>query len=130
MIVLMMVAFWIGTLPLLSISAWSWGAISPQWQRVAQPFAALCIIAFGLYTVMHRTEVDVQTIAQPASNRSTLENIRDAMNADLPCCIGPTKTPDSKRNDEPSGTHFASKEKWDGLPVPSHSIGVLHARNP
>jgi sulfite exporter TauE/SafE len=130
MIVLMMVAFWIGTLPLLSVSAWSWGAISPQWQRIAQPFAALCIISFGLYTVMHRTQVDVRTIANPTTNRSALESIRDAMNADLPCCVGPAMGNTLNPNDHSSGSHFASKETKEGLAIPSHSIGVLHARNP
>jgi sulfite exporter TauE/SafE len=84
----MMIAFWIGTLPLLTLSAWSWSSISPRWQVLAQPFAAICIIAFGTYTLVHRSEVDLTPVASAASGRSSLETIRDAINADLPCCIG------------------------------------------
>jgi uncharacterized protein len=83
-----MVAFWIGTLPLLSVSAWGLSAMSHRWQRASLCVASACIIAFGTYTMVHRTSVHVETIAAGVDHRSSMELIRNAINAKLPCCVG------------------------------------------
>ena len=87
MTVAMMVAFWVGTLPLLTAAAWSWSMVGPRWRFLIQPLAAICIIAFGFYTLMHRSQVDLSSITATPSKPS-IQQIRDAMNAGLPCCVG------------------------------------------
>ena len=87
MTVAMMVAFWVGTLPLLTAAAWSWSMVGPRWRFLIQPLAAICIITFGAYTLMHRSQVDLSSITATPSKPS-IQQIRDAMNAGLPCCVG------------------------------------------
>ncbi len=102
----MMVAFWVGTLPLLSVAAWSWSSISPRWQVIAQPFAAGCIISFGVFILVQRSLVDLRPMGHPTtvsrglpdsngsatSTRSrseiSLEMVRRALDTNLPCCGG------------------------------------------
>ncbi len=72
----MMIAFWVGTLPLLSVAAWGWTSISPNWQVLAQPFAAGCIISFGAFILVQRGLGDV----------GPLEKARRSLDAILPWC--------------------------------------------
>ncbi len=60
MTVAMMIAFWVGTLPLLSVAAWGWSSVRPSWQVLAQPFAAGCIISFGAFILVQRSLVDLR----------------------------------------------------------------------
>lgn len=83
MTIAMMVAFWIGTLPLLTAAAWSWSLLGPRGRFLIQPLASVCIIAFGFYTLLSRSQVDLSPIAV---EKPTLQQIRDAMNYGLPCC--------------------------------------------
>ena len=106
MTIAMMVAFWVGTLPLLSVAAWSWSSISPRWQVIAQPFAAGCIISFGVFILVQRSLVDLRPMRHPTTfsrglpdsdgsatttrSRSeiSLEMVRRALDTNLPCCGG------------------------------------------
>ncbi len=106
MTIMMMVAFWVGTLPLLSVAAWSWSSISPRWQVIAQPFAAGCIISFGAFILVQRSLVDLRPMIHstkalrglPDSDGSaaatrlpteiSLEMVRRALDTNLPCCGG------------------------------------------
>ena len=87
MTVAMMVAFWVGTLPLLTAAAWSWSMVGPRWRFLIQPLAAICILAFGFYTLMHRSQIDLSSIAT-TPHKPSIQQIRDSMNAGLPCCVG------------------------------------------
>lgn len=87
MTIAMMVAFWVGTLPLLTAAAWSWSMAGPRWRFLVQPLAAACIVAFGFYTLLHRSQVDLSTMTTTPTKPS-LQQIRDSMNAGLPCCVG------------------------------------------
>ena len=101
----MMIAFWIGTLPLLSSVAWGWSSIGPRWQIFAQPFAAACIISFGVFILINRIGLDVRTLQQPVVDLqfaaqadvkseslgqplTALEIVRRALITQLPCCRG------------------------------------------
>jgi uncharacterized protein len=91
MSIAMMTAFWIGTLPLLSVAAWGWSSVSPRWQVFAQPFAAGCIISFGVFILFQRSLVDLSSLAtngntKRASITSSLEMVRNATEVTLPCC--------------------------------------------
>lgn len=125
MIILTMIAFWIGTLPLLSVAAWSWGSIGPKWQVRLQPLAAICIIAFGTYTLTNRSEVDLSSLERPTvTKRQSLEMIRDAMNAKLPCCEGIGIA-------EPSVQTKPSQEQSPLVLLELRDeLGSTHARNP
>ncbi len=106
MTIAMMVAFWVGTLPLLSVAAWSWSSISPRWQVIAQPFAAGCIISFGVFILVQRSLVDLRPMIPPTTvsrglpdsdgsatstrprSEISLEMVRRALDTNLPCCGG------------------------------------------
>ncbi len=106
MTIAMMVAFWIGTLPLLSVAAWGWSSISPRWQVLAQPFAAGCIISFGAFILVQRSLVDLSPmnrspkVLRGSQNsdeslsaarlplETSLEMVRRALDTTLPCCRG------------------------------------------
>ena len=88
-----MFAFWIGTLPLLSLAAWSWISMSSRWKTLSQPISAICIIGFGFITLMHRMEVDVHSMTETVkksrqTSNMTLDMIRNSLQAELPCCAG------------------------------------------
>ena len=94
MSIAMMTAFWIGTLPLLSVGGWCWGAIGPRWQIFVQPFAAGCIISFGAFILFDRSRVDLNSMVEHSSVARerdavlSLERVRRAADAELPCCRG------------------------------------------
>lgn len=106
MTIAVMAAFWVGTLPLLSVAAWSWSSISPRWQVIAQPFAAGCIISFGAFILVQRSLVDLKPMSHaPTALRgledsegsatatrlpsaTSLEIVRRALDTNLPCCGG------------------------------------------
>jgi len=88
-----MFAFWLGTLPLLSVAAWSWVSMSSRWKVLLQPIAAICIISFGLHTLLHRSDVEFPSIAGPVqtpqgSSTLSFDMIRSSLQAELPCCVG------------------------------------------
>jgi uncharacterized protein len=91
--IMVLVAFWVGTLPLLSMATWSWGVLSPQWRGMAQPLAAGCIIGFGIITIIDRSSSDLSAVGYEnsvtAKPRTALERIRFALSIDLPCCKAP-----------------------------------------
>jgi sulfite exporter TauE/SafE len=91
MSIAMMTAFWVGTLPLLSVAAWGWSSVSPRWQVFAQPFAAGCIISFGIFILFQRSLIDLSSLAAntgsgSSSIRNTLEMVRSVGEKELPCC--------------------------------------------
>jgi uncharacterized protein len=94
MSIAMMTAFWFGTLPLLSMAAWGWSSISTRWQVLAQPFAAGCIISFGVYILVERSLVDLRPLIDGSSalngnsSNVSLGLVRGATEIELPCCRG------------------------------------------
>ena len=71
--------------------------MSPRWKALSQPIAAICIIGFGAYTLMGRSNVDLSSMARPVTSSTTsstttlmvtFELIRKSLQAELPCCIG------------------------------------------
>ncbi len=64
----MMVAFWLGTLPLLSTVAWGWVWVPTRWQTFMQPFAAGCIISFGTFILVKRGVMNLEPTLVRTSN--------------------------------------------------------------
>jgi uncharacterized protein len=94
MSVSMMVAFWLGTLPILSVVMWGWTRLGSRWQSLASPLATTCIVLFGVYLIVSRTSVNLcdftshkldPTIAD-VSNRELFQKVNAATYAELPCC--------------------------------------------
>jgi len=78
----MMFAFWIGTLPLLSVFALGAAALGPSKQRWFQPLAAMVLIAFGGYTLLARSQIDLSPLARAAArNGADLFNKEPALHA-------------------------------------------------
>ncbi|MEQ1825238.1 MAG: sulfite exporter TauE/SafE family protein [Pirellula sp.] len=102
-----MIAFWVGTLPLLSISAWSIQCLQARWQKLSQSIASVCILLFGAYTIVQRGQVDLMPVAHAASNRTSMELIRTAINLELPCCVGTRQVEPMESHEKELGGHRA-----------------------
>ena len=92
MSIAMMTAFWVGTLPLLSFAAWGWSSVSPRWQVFVQPFAAGCIISFGIFILFQRSQIDLSPLndqwnaVRSETFDHSLKMVRGATEKTLPCC--------------------------------------------
>jgi sulfite exporter TauE/SafE len=95
----MMIAFWIGTIPLLSLAGWGASWLGHRWQRMAQPLAGCMLIAFGTFTLLERATtlgdfVGFQQVP-PNNLRSidrAMERVRGAETVELPCCTSELPT--------------------------------------
>lgn len=99
---LLMAAFWVGTLPLLSGLALGAHASGVSLQRWFQPIAAMVLIAFGSYTCIARSAVDLSNLSQSiqgslnaakatgghSSGTTPLqpEGLKKLTESKLPCC--------------------------------------------
>lgn len=73
--VLLMAAFWVGTLPLLSGLALGAHASGVSLQRWFQPIAAMVLIAFGCYTCIARSAVDLSTLSDSVQGALTVRQV-------------------------------------------------------
>ncbi|XZE45303.1 sulfite exporter TauE/SafE family protein [Pirellulaceae bacterium SH467] len=112
-----MAAFWLGTLPLLSLSAWGWQRLGARYQRMSGPVAGLSILLMGGYLVATRSSVRIESwmedqitasglqsplrasetsgSLQGASTETSMEFLRrmtKQLNDGLPCC-DPSQAP-------------------------------------
>jgi len=101
---LLMAAFWVGTLPLLSALSLGTTALGHSVQRWVQPLAAIVLIAFGGYTMVSRSQVDLSSLQRGKANtkdasgdlvfpvgskvRAPLDvaTLNDLTSQQLPCC--------------------------------------------
>lgn len=96
----LMVAFWVGTLPLLSLVALGATMLGPAVHRWIQPVAACVLIAFGIYTATSRASIDLGSI-QGVAMKERAERSEHSINGkpaisvdalkvltaqELPCC--------------------------------------------
>jgi sulfite exporter TauE/SafE len=82
-------AFWVGTLPALTVLAAGVAKLSTR-LRAALPFAtAVLCIAAGGHTLLVRAHADLTTLKPPAAtadSRPSVEQIRKLADRPLPCC--------------------------------------------
>jgi sulfite exporter TauE/SafE len=88
---LLMTAFWIGTLPLLSLVSLGASMVGTSVQRFVQPATALLLIGFGIFTASSRAEIDLMKLHVPAAAPSadvseTKAPLAELLEQDLPCC--------------------------------------------
>ncbi len=106
----LMTAFWIGTLPLLSlVPVGAWLIASPtslSWtsrlrtlitsvQPFVQPLAACLLIAFGIFTATSRAEIPLANLRISTSDPtrgSVGEQLNEVIDQELPCCVDGEKT--------------------------------------
>jgi sulfite exporter TauE/SafE len=103
-----MIAFWIGTLPLLSISLWGWKQLGEKWRPASGWITNACILGMGLYLLISRSSVDpiamhhalrepkttaparastsVAPFESEASGVDRLIRIQERLEQGLPCC--------------------------------------------
>ncbi|XZE21953.1 sulfite exporter TauE/SafE family protein [Pirellulaceae bacterium SH449] len=106
-----MVSFWIGTLPLLSLSVMGWRLLGDRWRGATGVVSSLCVLTMGIYLMVARSAVELpipKTFINQASAKETinpdernshlmlpseqetgaerLNRLRILINAGLPCC--------------------------------------------
>ena len=108
-----MIAFWIGTLPLLSISVWGWRLIGDRWRGATGVVSSLCVLTMGIYLMVARSTVELPipatllnqasaagAIESETSHTNTIEHtgtvtetgverlnrLRAILNEGMPCC--------------------------------------------
>jgi len=122
----MMFAFWIGTLPLLSVVALGAAALGPSRQRWFQPLAAMVLIAFGGYTLLARSQIDLSPLARGASRNGAdalnkepalhaihssdgrpmdIDMLKQLTSSTLPCCEADASEDEKDATGEVGSTH-------------------------
>jgi sulfite exporter TauE/SafE len=82
-----MLAFWVGTIPLLTLLSWSSAGLAPRLGK-AMPWVSItaCVI-LGLFTLFSRATLGTQALEdQLAGDISVSQRIDLARHAKLPCC--------------------------------------------
>ncbi|MBM3963602.1 MAG: sulfite exporter TauE/SafE family protein [Planctomycetes bacterium] len=96
----MMAAFWVGTLPLLSLVALGVDMLGPAVHRWIQPSVACVLIAFGIYTATCRASIDLGSlrgvarvdrsdVREPSTHGESMidvESLKVLSSQELPCC--------------------------------------------
>ncbi|HMP16117.1 MAG TPA: sulfite exporter TauE/SafE family protein [Gemmatales bacterium] len=82
-----MLAFWAGTLPLLSLIGMTAGQVSQRW-RLATPWIAIaCCLVLGWMTCVHRSHFDLSQLAALAKTEPRSSDTLPALTrTQLPCC--------------------------------------------
>jgi uncharacterized protein len=99
----LMIAFWVGTLPLLSIVALGSASLGRRSldsrsqgkgiqgvlsRGAVQTIAACLMIAFGIYTYVHRAQIQLDSLVLSERNEGlSRASIRALTDESLPCCI-------------------------------------------
>ena len=95
-----MAAFWLGTLPSLSVIAWGGAWFRKMNPLAMQWFAAVLMISFGLWTVTARASIDLTRLLPDrhhldlGAQKLDLGTIRDLQETELPCCSEDTVSAD------------------------------------
>jgi sulfite exporter TauE/SafE len=84
-----MLAFWVGTLPLLSLLGWSSASLAPR-IRFALPWISIvaCLV-LGIFTMTTRAAFQPTALEhQLNTTSSSFDQVQKASEAKLPCCHG------------------------------------------
>ncbi len=83
----LMSAFWLGTLPLLSMVSLGAAFAGGRMQRWVQPLTACLLIGFGISTATSRAAIDLSSLNRPSQSTVTLkEDLKEIVGQELPCC--------------------------------------------
>jgi uncharacterized protein len=82
-----MLAFWVGTLPLLSVVAWGTSIAGERWRAALPWVSAAVMLATGTHLLVTRAHAQIGTVASPAGvAASPTERLDQARTSPLPCC--------------------------------------------
>jgi hypothetical protein len=91
MAVATMVAFWLGTLPLLSLSTLGWARMGKRWQTLSGPVAACCILGMGLYLIVARSPVDVSRLQSTSESMPLVQVANHESSIPVEATMNPTQ---------------------------------------
>lgn len=85
---LVMLLFWIGTLPILTLVVWGGSFLNRHRRFNVQPIVAVMVLLIGLGTILFRAPVNLENtaLAAPSNLTETLQYVQRADEAELPCC--------------------------------------------
>lgn len=86
---LLMVAFWAGTVPIMSALMLGINQIGHRWQQRLPLLMSSLVVFLGLFTIMYRAPIDLSPLNQRAQLQNSgeiVENLRSVDHASLPCC--------------------------------------------
>lgn len=84
---LLMTAFWFGSLPLLSLLGWGAAAMAPRWRTALPWVSAAVMLLVGTWTIAARASADPARLAAEVTRcPSGNEQVEAATHAKLPCC--------------------------------------------
>ena len=92
MAVATMVAFWLGTLPLLSLSTLGWARMGERWQTLSGPIAACCILGMGIYLIVVRSPVDMSLLQSASESMPLVQVANHESNNPVEAKMDPTHT--------------------------------------
>lgn len=95
---IVMSAFWIGTLPALTGLMYGAGALAGRFRWAVPTATSLLLIGAGLYTVSGRASADLTlmkpgTVAKTAGGTVDVNRISELVDEPLPCCEGQVEGP-------------------------------------
>lgn len=84
----MMVAFWLGTLPILTALAAGFSKLSQRYQKLLPAATAVLCLLAGAHTLWARGGADLTTLQQSAAVRRSSDrpDLRSLTQQPLPCC--------------------------------------------
>jgi sulfite exporter TauE/SafE len=82
-----MLAFWLGTIPLLTLLGWSSAGLAPRMGKALPWVSVAACVILGFFTLFSRTAPGTQNLEdQLAGSMSMTQRIDVARHAKLPCC--------------------------------------------
>jgi len=83
----LMTAFWLGSLPVLSLLGWGAAALAPRWRTAMPWISATVMLLVGTWTLAARASADPARLTAEVSACPTgVEQVQAASQAKLPCC--------------------------------------------
>lgn len=82
-----MAAFWVGTLPILSVVHWGARVAGSRWRAAIPWVSAIVMIAAGTHLLATRAHADLRSLwPTTGSSESATERLEQARNTRPPCC--------------------------------------------
>lgn len=83
---LVMIAFWLGTIPALSLAGLASRCFPRKWNTLGNTLIASLLIISGIFTMGVRAQADMGQLRQSIESKSTQENLQQLGKQPLPCC--------------------------------------------
>jgi len=83
---LVMIAFWLGTIPALSLAGLASRLFPQKWNLLGNTLIAGLLIVSGIFTMSIRAHADMGELQQKAEGASKMEILKTINDQPLPCC--------------------------------------------